>query len=494
MLGLITSSPSVPGVVPGVTPPSALLAMGGLYEAQTVVHRPGDIASIRALFAEAQRSGGGLTLSAGRRSFGEHFLPPPGASSVDTRGLGGEVVLLAGDGAEVVARVPAGFSFEALHAALPGALPFHPPTGDRITLGGAVSACTHDSSGYFMDAVRALELLTPEGELVRCAPGASGLGSALFELLPGSFGAFGWITHVELALRPLVPGAQVEIQVLESGPAHQHECVDKLEQIYREGRYSLGRGVFIYGCRRNAVLMGHRLVEAPRHRLASLPLTDEATVRNIVLQGIANRMPGLVHRLLPLLLRKGRRFHAGLYGLSFFQRSYDRAFDWLSSARLSSRVLRAAGVDPRLSVCHQTFAVAPDRVHRFLDLYFEELGRRPVAVRRLEQQDLIRLPPCRWPLHGAYAGRDGAYLFTPSFSVRRERESYREVRRCLSAVSERAFRELGVKVLLLKQAHCEPALLREMHAGFIERVQAMRREVDPHQILGSRLLQTLGIH
>jgi FAD/FMN-containing dehydrogenase len=489
MLGLLTSSLSIPST----TAPSSLLAMGGLYEARSVVHRPGDLASIRALFAQARRSGAGLTLSAGRRSFGEHFLPLPGASAVDTRGLGGEVVVLDRDAAQIVARVPAGFSFEALHAALPGALPWHPPTGDRITLGGAVSACTHDSSGYFMDDVRALELLTPRGDLIRCAPGAGGIGAQLFELLPGSFGAFGWITHVELALRPPSPGAKVEIRVLENGPAPA-EYVDKLEQLYRQGQYPLGRGVFIYGCRRSAVLMGHRLVEAPSRWLPSLPLTDDATVRNIVLQGIANRIPALVHRMLPLVLRKGRRFHAGQYGLCFFQRSYDRAFEWLSSARWSSRVLRAAGVDPRLSVCHQTFAVAPERVHRFLDLYFDELGRHPAAVRRLEQQDLIRLPPCRWPLHGAYGAADGAYLFTPSFSIRRERDSYQEVRRCLAAVSERAFRELGVKVLLLKQVHCEPALLQEMHAGFIERVRAMRQQVDPDQILGSRLFQTLGIH
>ena len=465
--------------------------MGGLYEAQTLVHRPHDLASIQALFAQACRSGTRLTLSAARRSFGEHFLPPPGASAVDTRGLGGEVeVLDQGNAAGMVARVPAGFSFEALCAAVPSALPWHPPTGDRITLSGAVSACTHDSAGYFANAVQAIELLTPRGELIRCAPGAGGIGAQLFQLLPGSFGAFGWITHIELALRPVEPDAKVEIEVLESGPAHY---VDQLEQIYRNSQYPLGRGLFIYGWGRTAVLMGHRLVQGGLPRLPSLPLTDEATVRNIVLHGIAHRLPAVVHRLLPHVLRKGRRFHAGLYGLSFFQRSYDRAFDWLSSGRWSSRALRAIGVDPRLSVCHQAFAVPPDRVHRFLRLYFEELGRHPQAVRRLEQQDLVRLPPCRWPLHGAHGLADGCYIFTPSFSIRRDRESHREVRRCLAKVSERAFRELGVKVLLLKQAHCDPALLRQMHAGFIEQVQEMRQQVDPARILSSRLFQALGI-
>lgn len=473
---------------------SALLAMGGLYEARAVVHRPGDVAAVRALFAAARRTGARLTLSAARRSFGEHFLPPPDASAVDTRGLGGEVELLPESSAtEVVARVPAAFSFEALHAAVPDALPWHPPTGDRITLGGAVSGCTHDSAGYFADHVRAIELLTPRGDLIHCAPGAGGGGAELFELLPGSFGAFGWITRVDLAMRRLPPDTRVEIQVLTNGPAGDLSCVHRLEQIYRDREYPLGRGLFIYGCRNRAVMIGDRLIEGAVPELPALPLTDEATVRNIVLQGIANRIPRVVHRLLPHLLREGRRFHAGVYGLSYYQRSYDRAFDWLSSPRLPSRLLRALGIDPRLTVCHQTFAVAPDRIQRFLTLYFDELARRPRAVRRLEQQDLIRLPPCRWTLHGAYGQDDGAYLFTASFSVRRDRQSDREVRSFLSEVSARAFRELDAKVLLLKQVHCDPALLREMHASFIERLQAMRDRVDPHHILSSRLLQTLGV-
>lgn len=482
-------------VSPGVPVASPLRAMGGLYETRAVVRRPTDLDDVRELFAHASRSGARLTLSAGRRSFGEQFLPQPGATVVDTRGLGGAVELVSVEGSErVVARVPASFTFEGLHAALPGALPRHPPTGDQITLGGAVAGCTHDSSGFFADDVRALELLTPRGELIRCTRHASGLGGELFDLLPGSFGAFGLVTHVELGLRPVAPGARVEIEVLENCPAPGFACVDQLEQLYRAGQFPLGRGMFVYGCRGTTVLVADREVHGTTSRLSTLPLTDEATVRNIVLQGIAHRLPALVHRLQPLVLRKGRRFQASMYGFCYYQRSYDRAFDWLSSPRWSSRAMRVAGVDPRLTVCHQTFAVPPDRVHRFLNLYFDELARHPRAIRRLEQQDLIRLPPCRWPLHGAHGLVDGSYLFTASFSVQRGRESYREARRCLQEVSERAFRELGVKVLLLKQAHCDPALLRRMHAGFIEQIEDIRSIVDPERVLGSRLFDGLRLH
>lgn len=469
-----------------------LRAMGGLYEAQAVVRRPTDLDGMRELFADAHRSRCQLTLSAGRRSFGEHFLPQSGAIAVDTRGLGGDVEVLGVEGSGgVTVRVPASFSFEELHTAFPGALPRHPPTGDRITLGGAVAACTHNCAGYFADDIRALELLTPRGDLIRCAPGEDGLGGQLFDLLPGSFGALGVNTHVELELRPVAPGARVEIEVVENCPAQGFACVDLLEQRYRSEKLPFGRGMFVYGCRGTTVLVENRQVEETAPRRSSLPLTDEATVRNIVLQGIAHRLPTLVHRLQPRVLRKGRRFQASAYGFCYYQRSYDRAFDWLSSQRMSSRVMRAAGVDPRLTVCHQTFAIPPDRVHRFLELYFDELSRHPRAIRRLEQQDLIRLPPCRWPLHGAYGLDDGSYLFTASFSVQRDRESYRQARRCLQEVSARAFRELGVKVMLLKQAHCDPELLRQMHAGFIERLEDMRSIVDPNRILGSRLFDGL---
>ena len=127
-----------------------LRAMGGLYETQAVVRRPTDLDGMRELFADARRAGCQLTLSAGRRSFGEHFLPQPGAIAVDTRGLGGDVEVLGVEGSGgVTVRVPASFSFEELHAAFPGALPRHPPTGDRITLGGAVAACTHNCAGDF---------------------------------------------------------------------------------------------------------------------------------------------------------------------------------------------------------------------------------------------------------------------------------------------------------------------------------------------------------
>jgi hypothetical protein len=63
----------------------------------------------------------------------------------------------------------------------------------------------------------------------------------------------------------------------------------------------------------------------------------------------------------------------------------------------------------------------------------------------------------------------------------------------LAEVSRRAYERLGVKVLLLKQAHAEDDLLRAMHRPFVDRLRAMKFVVDPAGVLGSELLERLGV-
>lgn len=93
---------------------------------------------------------------------------------------------------------------------------------------------------------------------------------------------------------------------------------------------------------------------------------------------------------------------------------------------------------------------------------------------RLELQDIIRLPECGWPLHAAYGMAEGAYLFSVSLSVRRGQPHETRARDFLREVSRRAFEALGVKVLLLKPSHCDAALLRRMHAPFVEALGTLK--------------------
>ncbi|REG35938.1 FAD/FMN-containing dehydrogenase [Archangium gephyra] len=472
-----------------------LRAMGGLYEATASVREPTTPEELAALFQDAVAQRRRLTLIGARRSFGEHFLPPGDAEGVSTARLSGTTRLLSteADGG-IWVRAPGSLTFEALHREYPHHLPHHPPTGDRISLAGALAACAHNAVGFFAEEVRAFRLMTPDGAVHECHAAAPGLAGELFRLVPGSFGALGVILELELRLFRVRERQRAEITVLEHGPTQGYAALERLETLYRSGDYPLGRGLFFFGRRGKSVLLGDRIVvPEPHHKAAPLPLTDDATRRNIVAQGLANRVPGLVSPLQGLVLRQGRRFHAGLYGFTFFQRSYDRAYDYLASPEVLPRVLRALGIDPRLTVCHQTFAVPVERRQSFLDMYFDVFDAYPELEARLEQQDLIRLPECAWPLHAAHGMPGGAYLFSVSMSVRRGQSHEARARTFLGEVSRRAFEEQGVKVMLLKQAHCEPALLRRMHAPFIEALSALKQRVDPHRVLTSRMLDALGL-
>jgi len=429
----------------------------------------------------------------GRRSFGEHFLPPEGAEALDATQLGGEARALESDADGLWVRAPGATTFERLARLFPGHLPWHPPTGDRITLAGALSACTHDAVGFFANDVRAFTLVTPDGRAHHCAAEAPGLEGELFRHLPGSFGALGVVIEVELRLRRVLEAQRAEINVLDKcARAEVGRALDGLEAIYQRGEYPLGRGIFLFGRRGEVVLLGDRLVvPRPGERVPPLPLTNDALAKNVYLQAIANRFPAPTQRLLPHTFRKGQRFHAKLYPFLFFQRSYDRAYEVLSAEALLPRLLRRAGFDPRLTVCHTTFAIPAAACLAFIELYQTCFDAFPETARRLENQDIVRLPPCPWPLHGTYGMREGAYLFSPSFSVRRGSEHEGRVRALLAEVGRRAFEALGVKVLLLKQVHLDPAALARMHRPFIEALGAVRARADPEGRLTSRLLERL---
>jgi len=369
---------------------TVLRAMGGLYEANALLHCPGTPSELAELFAAAAERRVKLTLVGSQRSFGEHFLPPAGAEAVSTTALGGFVRALdrQADGSLWV-RASAGLTFEELCRRLPGYIPFHPPTGERISLGGALAACTHDAVGFFADDVRAFSLLAPNGTVYECRAGAAGNGGELFRAAPGSFGALGAILELEVRLRAVPDTGYSPLR-----------CTDSKRSSAR-----------------------------------------------------SRRAPG----------------------------------DW------APLLLRCVGVDPRLTVCHQSFAVPIACVRDFLDLYFGVFDRYPDVERRLEQQDMIRLPECRWPMHGAYGMFGGSYLFTASFSVRRGQPSEARARRFLAQVSAMAFARLGVKVLLLKQVHCDLAIMRQMHQPFVEALRVSKQRFDPAETLTSRLLQSLGV-
>lgn len=472
-----------------------LKAVGGQHHATATVHCPKTLDELRSLLTRTAQLGGRLTMVGSQRSFGEHFLPPAGAECVTLDQLNGQVARLEHDAAgNLWVRTPGHLPFHELCTTVPGFMPFHPPTGDRISVAGALVACTHDAVGFFADNVRAITVMTAEGRLHECRADASGIQGQLFRLIPGSFGALGAVLSVELRMRAIPDEQRAEINVLERGPVPGYPALERLETIFQNGEYTLGRGLFFYGKRRHCVLLGDRLrTFGSGEHLPELLLTDDATTRNIVAQALANRFPSVAHRAQPWVLKRGRRFQAELYGFSFYQRSYDRAFDFLSSSDPTASLLRAIGVDPRLAVCHQSFVVPVPARREFLDEYFAIFDAYPDLEARLEQQDMIRLPACPYPLHGSHGMPDGSYLFTTSFSVRPGKPEQSRCQEFLSDVSARVWTRLGVKVLLLKQSHGSTAVLQQMHAPFAAQLSALKAQVDPRGLWTSRLLNRLGV-
>jgi FAD/FMN-containing dehydrogenase len=470
-----------------------LLSIGGLYETTARIHRPASVDELAALFAQMRHSGKRITLIGARRSFGRHFLPPDGVDGLDTTVLGGTVTRLERTDDGLWVRVPGSHTFERLWVDLPDHLPRHPPTGDRITVAGALASCSHNTSGFFARDVRAFRLMTPDGSVFDCRPDSAGRAGALYRCVPGSFGALGVILDVELFLRRVRADERVEICVIERCPIAGLRALDRLDHLHENGDYPLGLGIFFYGAFGPSVLLGDRSVGAtPGSRTSVLPLVDDATRRNVVFQGLAHRAPSIAHRLQTLLLQKGKCFRATPYGFAYYQRSYERAYDILSGGSWWARALRHIGVDPRLTVCHQTFVIPIARARDFLAYYFEALRKTPRVVARLELQDAIRLPPGSWPLHGAYGMPGGCYLFSVSFSVKRDAACFADVQRFLGRVTREAFERFGVRVLLLKQTHCDAGVLRRMHASFLDDLESLRADVDPHRTLTSQLLEELG--
>lgn len=471
-----------------------LRAMGGLSETRALVHRPRSVDELRELFVEATRrkSPRTFTLVGGRHSFGGHFLPTEDGEAIDTTALPVSVTRLEADGPEGLwVRVSGNATFEALAAAVPGYLPRHPPTSDLVTLAGALAGCTHDSVGFFAKYVRRFSLLTPDGRIHDCSAGAEGIAGDLFRAVPGSFGALGAVLDLELRTYFAGERRRVEITVAHEGRYEDGESLARLERSFEHGP-SWGAGFYVFGLRGKTIVLEARVIDATEAQgLPDLPLTDDATTRNVLLQAVANRFPAIAHRLASSVLRGGKRFGASIYGHAFFQRSYARSRPILTSKGLGARTLSYFGVDPRLPVVHQTYVVPPRSMRPFLDLYFEVLEQNPELVPRIEQQDNVRMPECPWPLHGAFGMTGGPFLFSPSMSVPRGSRLEGAARAFFETVANRAYRELGVKILLLKQMHVDRALLREMHGPAIAHLAHLKRAIDPRGLLSSQFLDDL---
>lgn len=157
--------------------------------------------------------------------------------------------------------------------------------------------------------------------------------------------------------------------------------------------------------------------------------------------------------------------------------------------------LRGLGVDPRLTVCHQTWCFPREQTRDFMRVYWDTMRRYPGIERRAEQQDMIALQACRWRAHGTWGNGRGSGFITPSLAVRRGSAEHARAEAFFSDLARAAFAlHPSCKVMLLKQSLCDDGLLREMHAPYLATLRRLKHQVDPHHLLTSKLLHRLLGH
>ena len=459
-----------------------------------------------------------VTLAGAERSFESHFLPPSKAmpsvvvSSKRLRGgitLLGEAPTASGERALRV-RALGGTSFaellRAVHATGAQFMPFSCPTADAISLGGALAVNTHSRSsctygGLFAEHVRRFVLVGPDGKQYDCAPGAeSDLERELFRFVPGSLGALGLVTEMELELCAVSPSAEVIVEVLETHEGEPSAAVkgylERVRDNQRDGfrRWLEGLNLVFFGTpgRGSSVVIGRRRGGPSEVKRATLPLFRESSELNLFVQAFSHRFPGVAQELARRTLRPGRSFRAPYYRWAFFQSSYDECAARLERGR--PLLWEALGLDPDLGVVHQGWVVSSTGLPRFIHLaaqLFALPEYEPLAS-ALEFFDVLPLPPARRPLDANRAVGD-AHVCTLSFAVRHAATRELAAAFCRE-LSERAFRlNLHLVVQLNKQHHVAPALLRRMHRFGIDGLTGIKSRVDPEDVLGSRTLERLGL-
>lgn len=477
-------------------PTRQLKVLGGLFEAEVDLVDVRSRQDVFAAFSRAKVAGQTVTIAGAQRSFGLHYLPPEGGVVLDVSELerGASVVEREEDGT-IWVRAGAGTTFKDLRRLFPDHRTYCPPTTDTITLAGALSNCTHNSGGYFADSVRAFSLLSPTGETLRCARGGEGLLGRLFEHGPGSVGALGVMTDIELRLSPIERDRLVAVHAVYAGRSDSGAFLGYLEQVADDPRYSEGCGAAIYGNRGHAIVFGDELLPpGSKTRRPQALLTDDRISEQAITQALVNRSPRLAEWLVSRAYRQGIARFAPWYGFQFFQRGYDEAHRKMASGGFVPGLLRTLGVRNRMPVCHMAWFYPRSELRAFSDGYFTVMGRHAGIERLIEQQDYVLLGPSNWPCHSLGRTSDGVGVFTASFRVDRGEESERRVVGFLHDFTSEVRRYApGARVSLCKQIHADTEVVRSMHVDFVSRLQRLRSEVDPQGLLSSRLLRELGV-
>lgn len=469
---------------------------GALHELEAEVVTCNAESELSALFARARASGRRLTLIGGKRSFGEHFLPVEGGLGVDISALerGGSVRQTFPDG-RILVRVGGGTRFEDLRAAFPGYRVRYVPTSDRITIAGALAACAHCSGSYFALAVAGFRLLTSSGEVVECTADAEGRARELFDVVPGSFGALGVTTFIDLILHPIDEKQLMGVHATYAAPQLSEGFYAALDAAKDDPRFDEGMGGVIYGNRGHTIVLADERLPLdfqPDPQRQAI-LCDDHLEDHAFAQGLANRFPRIAESTVKKQYPQGIVRWAHWYGFQFYQRGYDRAPEVLSRKGIKYGLARFLGVDARVPVAHQSWFFPRRLVRNVMSVYFSVLDEFPGIERRIEQQDIVLLGPCPFRAHSIGRTDQDVGVLTSSYSLASLAPPERQrVIGFFQKVSQVLYERIPeTRISLCKQVHGDVSMLRDMHRDWIALVSGLKKEVDPHSLLTSRHLEML---
>jgi FAD/FMN-containing dehydrogenase len=136
-----------------------------------------------------------------------------------------------------------------------GLVPLVVPELRTITIGGAVTGCSLESTSFryggFHDSCLEYEVVTTSGEVFRCAP--DGERPLVFEMMHGSFGTLGILTRLTFRLAPAKSCVHLTYRTHATAEAFREDVLERCLRddvdfmdgiIHAPGRYVLSLGRF----------------------------------------------------------------------------------------------------------------------------------------------------------------------------------------------------------------------------------------------------------
>ena len=481
----------------------------GLYEGRAWVVAPDSVEQLREIFAYSRESGRRVTIRGGGHSFDAQ---PIGDDLVISTERLNSIELLDGDRVRVGPGAKWGEIFAVTQPQ--GLVPAVTVTTENATAGGTLSAdcLSRFSMAYGKEGTRveSFELLTAEGELLRCsAPPSDAPWEKLTReqrVFRGAIGGFGYLgAVVSITYRLLAVGASEDGRIGVRTFAREFETFDRLardlvpatKQAYVED--SDPNDPEKLDAIWSAIVPSRRGVK--RALFFTSAFTPKPERRRLIQHRpkLLVRVPfewllrvGWTSRLLwSLSFRIGFRrdeYIDDLEGFSFFMDGNARAKRAGKRLGFSMKNIQQTFVVPFNPDDGDAWQAGRDALVEWLETaqdLLEERGLRPTL------HDVLFLPadePFLLSSTALGAGFAVSYAFETS-----RRSTLRQVQEAFSDLADIVWERFGGRVHLVKNVFASKRTLAEMYGDGAQRFIELKRELDPAGILRNDFLdRTFG--